>query len=120
MKPKFLFVKLHRVTGVTKKQAVFDQYDSGRPELESGMRKKQLVREDQQVQVGFPFKKALLDNQQAEADHWPKFAFRKNSMIDPGIQSKIVNVTHAEINRCPPGEFTVSRVEVQIESDFDP
>ena len=51
MQPQFLDVKLHRIPRITKEQAVFDQYDPRWLEFEAGMIGKQLMRENEQVQI---------------------------------------------------------------------
>ena len=47
MQPQFLLVKLHRILGVAKEQAVFDQYDARGLQLQAGVFVEQLVWENQ-------------------------------------------------------------------------
>ncbi len=47
MKPQFLFVKLHRIPRIAKKQAVFDQHDTRRLEFQARVIDEQLVWEDE-------------------------------------------------------------------------
>ncbi len=49
MQPKFLFVKLHRMMRVAKKETVFDQDDARGAQFQSGVFGKQLVRKNEQV-----------------------------------------------------------------------